>query len=484
MTTATFSDVLQRFTARYRTRLLLKAVVLAALGGGVVAVLAWRLHRLRVSPVWAIGAPGLLGLAAAASLGGWLRRRWMSRQGGAAYLDRTLRLQQRLITAEEFAHAAPAPLLYPLLIEDVGQRVSAQGVRFPKPWDRAAMALAALLLVLLLWPLRGGSVLQQLAQLPRTPPSSPPPEMPPPPEEERQEPGASQRQSAGSSVDQTQSSQQGQSSSSEGGVGQQRSQRSSGQGSTAGTADGRAGEGTQSGRTSDRSGDEQEPGAAEDASRAGERGAPREEDAASRQRQQEGGAQGQQEGGSQAAGGARDQSARQGKQAQAGGAQRDQAAASASAEARSGRGGGMSSADQEALRAEIQELLQEVSGELKQLQAQLAEAQGDTAPSPGTSTDPELYEAPMPLSPEAEGSSPVPMSLGTDTAETRSTRPGGGVGEPSDRVSSEAPGAQAEEVQLSDTPLDERAATRQVVPPEYREVFDRLHRDQPSERHP
>jgi len=443
MTTATFSDVLERFTARYRTRLLLKAVVLAALGAGIAAVLAWRLHRLRVNPVWAIGAPGLLGLAAAASLGGWLRLRWMSRQGGAAYLDRTLRLQQRLITAEEFAHAAPPPLLYPLLIEDVGQRVSAQGVRFPKPWDRATMALAVLLLVLLLWPLRGGSVLQQLAQLPRTPPPSPPPEMPPSPEEERQEPGASQRQSAGSSVDQTQSSQQGQSpgqqdqspGSSSGGGGDQRDPSSQG---TAAASSGQDGQGTTA-----------------DASRTGD--------------------------GKQTDGGARDQSARQGKQAQAGGAQRDQAAASASAEARSGGGVGTSSADQEALRAEIQELLQEVSGELKQLQAQLAEAQSDTAPSPGTSTGPELYEAPMPLSPEAEGSSPVPMSLGTDTAETRSTRPGGGVGEPADRVSSEAPGAQAEDAQLSDTPLDERAATRQVVPPEYREVFDRLHRDQPSQ---
>ena len=460
MTATTFSDVLQRFTARYRARLLLKAGVLAALGAGVAAVLAWRLHRLQAGPAWAVGVPSLLGLAAAVALSGWLRRRWLSRQGGAAYLDRVLGLQQRLITAEEFAHAAQPPLLYPLLIEDVAHRVVAQGVRFPKPWDRTAMALAALLLALLLWPVRGGSVLQQLAQLPRPTPPSIPPEMPPPPEGERGGPDASQHRSKGASggSHQPQPSQQGQSSGQPGPSTQGESTASPSQEGRG--QEGRSHDASGSQPTADRSGDGQGQGSTADASRAGERGAQQAGDASSPQEGEQGSE-------------ARGRSDEPGQQAQPGGAQPHQAAASASAEAPSG-GGGQSSADQAALRAEIHELLQEVSGELKQLQAQLAEAHGDTAPDPGTSTDPDLYEAPTPLGPEAGDGSALPMSLGTDAAETRSTRPGGGVGEPSDVVSSDAPRAQAEDAQLSDTPLEERAAGRQVVPPEYREVFDRL----------
>jgi len=217
MVTTAFSEVLHRFVARYRARLLLKAAWLAALGLGVAAALAWRLHRLQVSPAWALGVPSLLGVVAAAALVVWLRRRWMARRGGAAFLDRTLGLQQRLVTAEEFADAATPPLLYPLLVEDVAHRVLSKDVRLPTPWDRTTLALTVLLLLLLLWPGHGGSVLQQLAQLPRTAPPSPRPEPPPQPEPppppqqgERQASGASQSQPGGSSGNQGEPSQQGQ----------------------------------------------------------------------------------------------------------------------------------------------------------------------------------------------------------------------------------------------------------------------------------
>ena len=112
---------------------------------------------------------------------------------------------------------------------------------------------------------------------------------------------------------------------------------------------------------------------------------------------------------------------------------------------------------------------------MKQLQAQLAEASGDTAPDAGASTDPDLYEAQAPLGPDAGAAGrPLPMSLGTDAAPTNAARRGGGVGKPSDVIATDAPTAEAEEAELSEAPLDERAAERQVVPPEYRDVFDRL----------
>ncbi|MBI4342448.1 MAG: hypothetical protein HY599_03665, partial [Candidatus Omnitrophica bacterium] len=180
------------------------------------------------------------------------------------------------------------------------------------------------------------------------------------------------------------------------------------------------------------------------------------------------------------AGGESEQTSEQRGRAQAGagpqqGSRSGEATTAASLQPQAASGGGQSPGNQAALKAEIQELLQEVSGELKQLQAQLAVAHPETTPDPGTSTDPELYEAPMPISPDA--GTPLPMSLGTDTAETKTPRPGGGVGEPSDAVSSDAPSTPLEEAELSEAPLGERAVGRQVVPPEYRGVFERLHRD-------
>ena len=488
MTTA-FSEVLHRFVARYRARLLLKAAWLAALGLGVAAALAWRLHRLQVSPAWAIGVPSLLGVAAAAALAVWLRRRWMARRGGAAFLDRTLGLQQRLVTAEEFADAATPPLLYPLLVEDVAHRVLSKDVRLPTPWDRTTLALTALLLLLLLWPGLGGSVLQQLAQLPRMAPPSPRPEPPPQPEPppppqqgERQASGASQPQPGGSSGNQGEPSQQGQQSSGSqdqpsGSSGSSQSSSGGGEGQQDSSGQGQSADSSgQEGQTQDGSGSQSEGQRPRDArpqgERQGERADQRGESGQTTAKTSQDGQKGQ---GEQGAGGARERTDGQGQQGQSGGAQQQQAAAAAAAEARSGRGGGQSAGDQEALRAEIQELLQEVSGELKQLQAQLAEAHGDTAPDAGASTDPDLYEAQAPLGPDAGAAGrPLPMSLGTDAAPTNAARRGGGVGKPSDVIATDAPTAEAEEAELSEAPLDERAAERQVVPPEYRDVFDRL----------
>ena len=119
-------------------------------------------------------------------------------------------------------------------------------------------------------------------------------------------------------------------------------------------------------------------------------------------------------------------------------------------------------------------MLKEVSGELKQLEAQLAAAKDQPHPDAGSSTDPNLYEAPMAL--EQPQHTALPIQLTTDTAETEQQRPGGGVGRPSGKAAAATPQAQAEEAQLSEEPLEETSAARQPIPSEYRGVFDRLHR--------
>jgi hypothetical protein len=124
------------------------------------------------------------------------------------------------------------------------------------------------------------------------------------------------------------------------------------------------------------------------------------------------------------------------------------------------------------LKAQIQQLLKDVSGELRQLQAQLSERQAQPPPEAGIGTDPELYESPTPLGP-ATGEN-VPIQLQADATETPSTRPGSGVGRPSGEMSNAAPQARAEDAQLSVDPIEEAPTERQAVPPEYRNVFDRL----------
>ena len=142
-----------------------------------------------------------------------------------------------------------------------------------------------------------------------------------------------------------------------------------------------------------------------------------------------------------------------------------------------GQGSGLSSGNQEALKEEIQQLLKEVSGQLQQIQAQLANAKNQPHSEAGTGSDSNIYEAPMSL--DHNPGAPVPIQLKTDTAETKVDRSGGGVGKPSGDVSSATPHTRAEEAQLSDQPLEESPTNRQAIPPEYRGVFDQLHKQSP-----
>ena len=130
-------------------------------------------------------------------------------------------------------------------------------------------------------------------------------------------------------------------------------------------------------------------------------------------------------------------------------------------------------------------MLQEVSGELKQLQAQLDSAKTAAQPDAGTGTDPTLYEA-APSALSAPGHTPLPIQLNTDAGEVKTSRPGSGVAPTSGAASSAAPQTVAEAAQLSEAPTEEPSSVRQTVPPEYIGVFDRLHRQrmqsaQPSE---
>ena len=117
-------------------------------------------------------------------------------------------------------------------------------------------------------------------------------------------------------------------------------------------------------------------------------------------------------------------------------------------------------------------MLKEVSSELKQLQTHLEAAQAFQSQA-GTGTDPTLYEAPMPLDAHATGT--LPISLTTDPLQTTAGRPGTGTGLPSTSASPTPPGMPAEDASLDAQPLAERPVSRQAIPPEYRDVFDRLH---------
>ncbi len=546
--------LLQQFTTRYRNALLAKSGVLAALGFGVVGALAWRLHAMHLpappaggtqaglGPVWSLGIPAALVLVLAVGLAWWLRRRWIPRHDAAHYLDQALGLQQRLMTAAEFAGVTPTPTLYPLLVEETTRHLSSiERVRVPRPLDHTAGALALILLVLLWWP-GGAHRPLQLAQLPSAHPPTPPPNIPapPPPHDSTQQQdtsgakqtpnsqqtgqgtpsqpsGGGQSAQPPRSGDQSQShggsnqSGGGQSQAGTGSSGQDRGQgRDTSRQDQAGSQGQRASSDTSaSSATSDHRAEAQTSprgGAGQDQSSA--RGNERQRDHSSRRA-----AEGIQRSASQAQG-SKGQEANRPQAGQAPGQQPEQAPRQGSGQAgqenrpskqgdlasqhsgqpgasraqpsagRMGREGGFSAGDQEAIKADIQQLLKEVSGELKELEAQLAAAKDQPHPEAGTGTSPELYGPATKLD-RATGS-PVPIQLQTDTVGTKSPRPGSGVGKPSGEVSGAAPTAQAEDAQLSSEPLEETPSDRQPVPPEYREAFDRIRQQQaqPKETKP
>lgn len=495
------SDVallVRQVTVRYRKALLAKAALMSALGVGIVWVLAGRLRAMHRAPLWSVGVPGILAIIGLASLVWWLRRNWISPRGAASHLDHTLDLQQRLTTAAEFARHSPPPHLYSLLIEDTARRFSTERMRFPRLLDRTTATLAIALLLLLggPWP---AHVPLRLAQRPSTAPPTPPSPVEPPPEFPREQQSGPSETSQSSQSSQPSSpsspsdggsdknrSPQGQGGSqrsddasrqSQGQAGSQRQQA----GQSRDQASPQEGEGQQrGGNRASRSGDEraQQRGRADNQARSQESSAQSPEstkgDSADRRGEESGASKSSSEA---------DQAAHESGQRGASSPQSSQS--SASLGEHGGRDAGSQSfGGQEAMRADIQQLLKEVSGELKALQAQLAAAESHAQPDAGTSADPQLYESPMKLD-RATGNA-LPVQLQTDTAPTTTPRPGGGVGRPSGEVSGANPSVRPEEAQLSDEPREETPTARQPVPPEYRSVFDRLRqRDtQPTQTRP
>jgi len=443
--------LLTQFARRYRRRLLARAGILIALGLGCLGLLSWRLQALALGRVWVAGLPGALALMGAAALGWWLRRSWISRQGAANHLDQAFGLQQRLVTAAEFAQVEQKSSLYPLLLEDAARRLSSDRLRTPRPFTRVTAVLALALLLLLAWPGRGRIPLR-LAQLPMTP--APPP-LPSTPETSDQRPESAE-QSRSSTAGRQQpdtdhaSSPQGAgaSPSQAGAQGQHNAQQTPPQGnagsggpSDAAPATGQGGSATQPG----------DPAAKQDGPATQSGGNSQPQSGASRPQQ---------------AGGKSKASEGSGRSSQAGSSAKEEA----------GRGGGQATMAQEAMQSEIQQLLKEVSGELQELQTQLAAAQDQPHPAPGTSTDPELYGHATAL--DRSSGALLPIQLDTDAEETKARRPGSGVGKPSGDVSTETPKALAENAQLSDTSVEETSTARQPLPPDYRNVFDRLGQQQ------
>jgi hypothetical protein len=426
-------DRLQHFVARYRSALLLKAALLGVLGAAVAGALGWRLTAARPGAAWSVGVPIALALGWVLWLAWRVRRAWISSRSGAAYLDGQLGLQQRLVTAAEFSDRPAPPALYPLLVEDTAGRVTDLERRLPRPWDRSAGILTALLAILLLWP-RAGGLHPQLAALlpaPATPPSPQPDGTTPPPPDAPQQPQDRKDQGGGGGTDPNQG--QGPDQSRGQNQGQEQGAQapsSSGGGSQDQSKTGNGERGAGSDRQGKGAGQQQQAAQSGDSGREGQTGAS----------------------------GQRGESNRQ--------------AASGQSQ-RGGQGGtSPSPGGQEALKAEIQQLLREVSGELQELQQQLAASAPQDVAAPGVGTDPQLYESPMPLDP-LRGTQ-LPIQLPADTVETKTPRPGSGVGEASREVLREGPTAKPEDAQLSDQPLEEPSSDRQAVPPEYRSVFDQL----------
>ena len=522
--------LLQQFRLRYRTALLTKIGLLGVLGLGILGAAAWRFHTSHLQSVWGMRLVGAASVVGLISLLWWVHRRWVSPEATAAYLDQMLHLEQRLLTAAEFARQKHPPALYPLLVDDIAHRYATHQAQFPRPLDRTTGALAMMLLLLLFWP--GEHAPLRLAQAPAIfhPPQPPQPQTPPPPEQHQHD--ESQRSSTQQA---SAASQQGQSQQASGSEGSGKHSEAGGQSNTPqqgvtgsqenpqGTSSTNATRGAEPPSQDQPSGKQQATAAqqpAENAQRRGEgaqpagdhkgstadqrqatsdkeHGSARERSGQTPNNKQARGGNTQQSGTGKERESAQQQQAKSGTSSSSGerpgskpSSVQQQSQGQQVREGRSVQLGAQQQAspggsgtppigNQDALKAQIQELLKEVSGELKQLQAQLSSANDLPKPQAGTSTDPGLYESPMPMD-QAKGGS-LPIQLQTDAAPTKNQRPAGGVGQSSGDVAHAAVRTSIEEAQLSDEPREETPTARQPVPPEYRSVFEQLRKRGPQQ---
>ena len=505
MTATPFPDVLRAFTVRYRAAVLTRAMVRATLALGLVGALAWRLHALPMPLMYRRALPALLAGIAVLGAAWWARHHWMVRESVAAHLDRVLGLQQRLVTAAEFSSATETPTLYPLLVEDAAQRIRRGVVRFPTCWDRTTGVLAVALLLAWLWPSGGHLFLRVVHRLQPAaqPPGASDSATPPPPSDERASGDHSSSATSSPAPNhqgadhQPPSSGVGQSSPpSPGGSGAQSAHApSNGSGTSSQETPQSSSEGSASSAATPHRGSGSQPGGQGRGPMAGsmtaQEAAPRDRQPVVNQQQagqpspanpgasarpspRGDGADVQRSDASQSAGAGRSRDDRATSSPEHARVSSAQASRESGGQQQAGGSGGRATADQDALKGDIQKLLKEMSGELETLQGQLSELKNQPSPAPGSGTDAKLFGSPESFDHARGGVTPI--QLQTDGADVAAHRPGGGTGQPSGTAEAAAPTATPEAATLSEQPLEERSASRDVVPPEYRDVWDRLHR--------
>lgn len=346
--------IVQRLIARYRRRIALRASAGMVAGLACAGLLALRLRQAGLPD----GRIALFSGAVLALTAAWV---WRSIQHGrsrrvslVADLDRALGMDARLLTAVEFADAPEPPALYPRLLEETAKALPDVQRRLPSVIDRPGAVLAVAALLLLLWPHAGPRT-----QLAMTPPALMPPEVPPitPPEPppQPQQNQQSQQQNQQPQPQQNQQNQQNQ---------QQKNQSGGQQPQPQGGSQDKQQKQQQSGEQS-KSQDQQGKG--------------------SQQSQQQSSEQSKQSGKDSKSGGGKD-----GQQADA--EQLAKSDKTSASKAGANPGSPSDAAAQQALKADIQQLLKEMSSELKQMQAELEAKQSNSKePSPlaGGATDPD-----------------------------------------------------------------------------------------------
>ncbi len=461
-------QILRRGVRRYRMALLGRTTLQVALILGILAAIVWRLAPLQGAGWMGRGFERVvLGVAVAVIVGfiWWARRRWLSGRLAVQTLDDALHLEQRLVTATEFAQKPEHSALYPILLEDTISRLKSLDRRRPRVVDRTSAFLMLLLLVALLipWNLRGRAT--HLAQLsgqvphPPEPPSAPARDQSPHPDASRQPnpspgPGSPQPSENSSNAPSPNDSRKP----SPSGAGQP--QESSGQSDQ---------QRDQSQKPQESSGQQHESSGADGGEHSSEQASAGQPQASADARESP-----QPEGARQAGAGA--QQAPQGTRGQSDRQPNDGQGAKAQA------AGSGSSANQQVLKGEIQELLKELQGQLREMQGQLAAQNTERShPQAGIGSDPNLYtgaeSVEVPQTPQA----PVPLQLETDEAPSASKRRGSGVGAASGEIATSGPQMSREATKLSDAPREETSSRRRAVPPEYQGVFERLSdREAPS----